>query len=549
MKAARVPDAFTGTATLLRLAVRRDRAVFSLWLFGLFVYAAGVASTIVGPYAGDAEAREGNAATRAAVPAIRALYGSSSGDSLGALMMAELLVLMSVLAALMSMFTLIRHTRHNEQTGRSEMIGAGVVGRHAGLSAALLVTVGTNFLLSGLITLALVVVNGLPFAGALAASAGFAGVGTVFAGVAAIAAQVSGSGRGANGLSMAALGFAVLLRAAGDALGKVQSGGVEVDLAWPGWLSPLGWVQQMDAFQENSWWVLLLFATLFALLVGAAFLLETRRDVGIGMMPARRGPAVAPQGLLSPLGLAWRLQRGALFGWAAAMVVVGGFIGLLNQDAGELARRDPQAAEVFAQLGGFVGTTMGLLGVISVGYLLQALLRMQSEESEGFLEPVLATATARPRWMLAHITCAVLGTVLILMLMGLSAGLVSGVAAGEMVPQLFTLTRAALVQVPAAVALAGFVIAAFGLLPRWSVAISWGGFAVSVVLVGLAIVVRLGVGLDVPQAILNLSPFTHTTAALAGDATAAPLAVLLGMGLVLSTAGLAAFRHRDLRFQ
>ena len=38
-------------------------------------------------------------------------------------------VTLAILAAVMSALTVVRHTRQNEETGRAELLGAGVVGR------------------------------------------------------------------------------------------------------------------------------------------------------------------------------------------------------------------------------------------------------------------------------------------------------------------------------------------------------------------------------------------------------------------------------------
>jgi ABC-2 type transport system permease protein len=78
------------------------------------------------------------------------LYGTSTGAlvtwSSGDLLWAY---------GLVSLLLVIRHTRTEEETGRRELLGATVVGRHAGLAAALTVALGAN------LTLALVAVPGL----------------------------------------------------------------------------------------------------------------------------------------------------------------------------------------------------------------------------------------------------------------------------------------------------------------------------------------------------------------------------------------------------
>jgi hypothetical protein len=65
----------------------------------------------------------------------------------------------ALFAALMAIFTVIRHTRANEETGRQELIGSARVGRQASLSAALLVSGVAS------VTLAVLLAVILPFLG------------------------------------------------------------------------------------------------------------------------------------------------------------------------------------------------------------------------------------------------------------------------------------------------------------------------------------------------------------------------------------------------
>src|SRR5699024_9686157 len=57
-------------------------------------------------------------------------------------------VFLMIGAALMSILTVSRHTRTEEQTGRAELVRANVTGRHTQLIAALVLTVIMNLLLS-----------------------------------------------------------------------------------------------------------------------------------------------------------------------------------------------------------------------------------------------------------------------------------------------------------------------------------------------------------------------------------------------------------------
>lgn len=342
------------------------------------------------------------------------------------------------------------------------------------------------------------------------------------------------------------MGLAYLMRGAGDALGRVEADGIRVSSAWPSWLSPIGWGQQVRPFVDDAWWVLALPVALFVCGVGGAALLRARRDFGRGLLPARLGPATAASGLLSPIGLAWRLQRGLLLGWLAAMAVAGALFGSLGGQIAEVAG-NPQFVDILEALGGpgkladtYVAAAMALLGGVAAVYPVQALLRMRTEESEGRLEPILAGSVGRARWAMSHIGVAALGSLGLLVLAGVSAGLADAAATGGRGSGVTTLTWAALVQLPAVYALAGFVIAVFGLLPRWAEALGWAGLVMAFLLG------PLGDILGLPQAVLNVSPFSWVPAVPVVEATPAPLLALLMVAVGLAVAGVIGFERRNL---
>lgn len=188
----------------------------------------------------------------------------------------------------------------------------------------------------------------------------------------------------------------------------------------------------------------------------------------------------------------------------------------------------------------YFAVVAGFPGIAAAGYTVQALLRMRAEEATGRLEPVLATALGRTRWLASHVVIAVGGTTAVLAATGLAGGLVYGASTGRWATGLGGLLAGALVQTPAALALGGFVVAAFGLVPRWAVGLAWAALAVSLVMG------QLGQLLGLPQPVLNLSPFSHVPQVPAGSVTVLPLAVLLGVAVALGAVGVTTFRRRDL---
>ena len=136
-------NALTGTATLTRLALRRDRFSLPPGCSGWPASPRRRTAMLADGYRPQADLVEETAARGDAARAMR-LLGLASGASVGGYAMIRDYLLLAVLAALMSTFAVVRHTRQNEETGRAELVGAAVVGRHAGLAAALIVTVGAN---------------------------------------------------------------------------------------------------------------------------------------------------------------------------------------------------------------------------------------------------------------------------------------------------------------------------------------------------------------------------------------------------------------------
>jgi ABC-2 type transport system permease protein len=274
-------SSLVGTASLVRLALRRDRVILPVCIAIFVALVTSSTSATIALYP-TVTSRVQAAASLNNTASLVAFYGRIyDGTSLGAVAMLKMGGIGTALVAVLALLTVIRHTRAEEESGRLELLGAAVVGRHAPLTAALLVAVGSSLVLGGLTALGLFAV-GLPAAGSIAFGLAWAGVGAAFAALAAVAAQLTRSARAASGIAGAALGLSYLLRAIGDS----SSG---QSLQWLSWLSPIGWGQQARPFAGERWWVMtLLFGVAVALAAGG---LRTRRPAG-----SRCGPVARPGG-------------------------------------------------------------------------------------------------------------------------------------------------------------------------------------------------------------------------------------------------------------
>src|SRR5699024_5994198 len=131
-------------------------------------------------------------------------------------------------AALMSILTISRHTRTEEQTGRAELVRANVTGRHTQLIAALVLTVFMNLLLSACMAAVFHFSQAAPepLSSTLRFTIGIGTLGCVFAAVAAVTAQLSPFARAASGMAGAVLAVSFVVRGIGD-MSSVSGGGLE----------------------------------------------------------------------------------------------------------------------------------------------------------------------------------------------------------------------------------------------------------------------------------------------------------------------------------
>ncbi|MFF9572257.1 ABC transporter permease [Streptomyces sp. NPDC014685] len=517
-----------GTGALLRLALRRDRIIMPLWVLVLGGSFPSVGKSLASLY--DTAGRRAElAASMNGNSSLRAMYGPVFDDSVGGLVSWRMVAFGAALAAVMNLIVVVRHTREEEETGRQEMLSSAMVGRLAPLTAALLAAVIADAGLA-LVIVAGMAGSGAGGAGAVALALAVAGVGALFACTAAIAAQFTESARLAKGLTAAVIGAAFVLKAAGDSATDDGSSVLT-------WLSPIGWAENVRAYADERWWVLLVVAAAIAVQAAVAYVLTGRRDVGMSFLATRPGPA---EGRISTaFGLALRLQRGALTGWTLSFAAVGVVFGGLTGGAADLVGDNEKTRDIFERMGGQAGLTdaflaamVSMLGMVAALYIVASALRPHGEETTGRAEPVLAAGVGRIGWAAGHLVIAFGGAALLMVVGGL--GLAAGY--GHDLPAVL---GAALVQLPAVWLLGGVTVLLYGVLPK-AAAAAWGVAGVCLALGWL------GPAIDVPQAVMNVSPFTHLPKLPGGTGMEwGPVFALTAVAAVLTGAGLGALRRRD----
>jgi len=524
----------TGTGRLLRFMLRREAVRLPWWLLG--------ATLLVLVQSRQSQNLYG---TAEALGRLRQTLGTNNGaiamggpirllDSIGGEIVFEIFGFVAIVIALMNMFLVGRHTRVDEEAGRTELIRSARVGRHAPLAAALALAVLAD-VAAGLLMFAATAGTGLPIAGSVLFAAAITGVGLVFAALTAFAAQVFESARATYGSVALLLGAAFALRAAGD----VGNDGLS-------WASPIGWGQRTFPYAGDRWWPLLLSLGSSVLLGAAAVLLLERRDFGAGLVQSRPGRRYATPALRNAYALAWRLQRGALIGWAAGLALLGLAYGSIGNSIEQYVRDNPDVAKLLPGgaadvVDAYFALTTGLAALLAAAYGVASVLRVRGEETSGRAEAMLATLTSRWTWLAGQLSVALAGAGLLLITFGLGEGATYGMAISD-AGQVPRLVGVALAYLPAVWLVVAVAVLAVGWLRRPAAVVAWA-------VVGYCIVVSLFAdSFDLPGWSRRASPFAHTPRVPLDALTLTPLLMLALLAAAFVAAGYAGLRRRDVGY-
>lgn len=527
-------NATTGTARLVRLALRRERNVAPWWIL-LLVTMALVMVAYINRQMGTPELKTTYTAMINQNAFFRALGGGTVEPDLGVLSSwrsGGFLYVMNGLAALMAV---VRYTRADEDSGRTELLRAGAVGRHAPLTAALLVAGGVS-LAGGVLPAVVLIAIGLEPVGSIAYGAAITAAGWLFGAFAAVAAQLAQNARTARAIGLSVLGIAYLLRYAGDASGQY----------WMKYISPIGWIHLVEPYKSDRWWMLAVSIAVTAALSAVAHGLASRRDLGAGMIPEHRGPAAAPQ-LRGPISLSWRLNRGLLVKWAAGIAVFAAAAGGLSTLAHQLTNA-PGAQRLLESFGGRPGAELDyflwpiilIFAHVITLYPVLMVQRLRAEETSGQAEAVQTTPMTRLPWATGHLLVAGVGTAVLLAIAGLVFGVFFALLVGDFPTDVPRILGGAMGTVPAAWLVGAICLFAYGLVPRAAVAISWTAWVATAAL-GQVAGPLYGVWGGTP-----FEPFHYIPNTAAGAPfDPAPALAMIVLSAVLLTGGLIALRRRD----
>ncbi|WP_280339391.1 ABC transporter permease [Nocardia neocaledoniensis] len=521
-----------GVSTLLRFTMRRERRILPWWLLGTAALLGLQAVSSQNFYDTPAKLAQLRA-TMEANAAVVAMGGPTRLlETVGGEVVFEIFAYLAIVVSLMNMFLIGRNTRSDEETGRAELIRSAPVGRRAILVAALLGALAVDAV-AAVVVFGTAVVSGLPVSGSLLVGISIAGIGFTVATATAVAAQIFENPRSVYGTVTALIAGMYVARAVGDTGTDAVA-----------WISPIGWGQRTFPYVDDRWWPLALFAATSVALSATALWLSRRRDFGAGLFGYRTGRAKASPLLRSPIGLVWRLQRGAVLSWALGAAVLGGAYGSFADSIEQFLADNPELA---AYLGGavddavdsYLAFTLTISALLAAACGVAAVLRARSEEDTGRSELILAGPVGRARWLLGYVTVAAAGSAMVLGAGGFGEGLAHGLRVGEPF-QALRLAASALAYLPAVWVVVAAAAVFLGWAPRIASLLGWTYY-------GYVVVALLFIdAFDLPGWLAGASPLRHLPLVPLHRPDALATAVLFAVTVVATGVAAMGVRHRDI---
>lgn len=517
---------YAGTGALLRLALRRDRIRLGVWIALLTSMTVYAPNAIKLAYPDEAQrlARVNLMKTPAGMILGGPMFGHNETD-LGVMIANELTLTLIVAASILSILTVVRHTRAEEESGTAELVLSSVVGRYARTAAALILVGAVNAVLAVTMTVTMSI-NGFRVTDTAAMCVGITAVAMTFGAVAAVAVQLWRQARTATGTAMGVLAAAVVVRGIGDVIDNSGSA--------LSWCSPIAWAQQMRPFVDVRWWPLILPALATVGLIGLAAVLESRRQYDDGTIRSSGERPHAPT-VRGVLGLQFTMQRGLTVGWGVGLFLAGLAFGSMTSSLLDAAETNELLARVLATQGtdGVYTTMTQFLAAAGTAYVVTAVLRVHRDEESGLGEAVLAGSVSRWRWLSSAVGATLVSAALVLTGAGLGNGLGAGLAVGD-AGTVVRLTLAGFAFLPAMAVMAAVAALAVALRRPW---LAWAAVAFVVVSLYLGALLRL------PQWLLDASPVLQTTAPV--DYSPVALTVMVVVAAALTVVACLLYRRRD----
>ena len=530
------------TGVLFKTLIKRDWFKLVFWILGMLAFAASGAGKM------EVASNPATASTLYTMfvknPAMVGLFGPTpinnpTNYSLGPIFGQTMTLITGLTFAIISIIYVVNRSRKEEDDGITELFRSYSIGKLANTTALVMELLLLNLIMAVLLALSIEVQNvaGLNhlesnFLFAFTTSA----QGFLWGMFALLFGQIFSEASTTKGMTFGLLGLLYIVRMLTD-----------VTNLSIGWFNPLSWSYLAFPYVKGheNWLAVFLTFLLAFLLLGISYILELKRDVGVGYFPERKARLHGKKGHFGFPGLVLNLEKKMIIGWLLASFVLGLVYGSMFGQMDQFISSNKTVKELFvgnetaasAIRGNFMVTLFSILSILIAAFGVILLTKMVSEERKNRLEALYALPLSRLKVYSTYLLIAILSVILAQFLA--LFGIFIEQLGNKNALSFLEIMKSGMIWLVAVIFVLAILSLLLGFVPRLAELI-W------VYLAFLLFMTYLGKLLSLPKWLENLSIYNYIPKLPVEKMNLPTVLFILILSVLLILLGFEAYRRRDL---
>lgn len=530
------------TGVLFKTLIKRDWFKLVFWILGMLAFAASGAGKM------EVASNPATASTLYTMfvknPAMVGLFGPTpinnpTNYSLGPIFGQTMTLITGLTFAIISIIYVVNRSRKEEDDGITELFRSYSIGKLANTTALVMELLLLHLIMAVLLALSIEAQNvaGLNhlesnFLFAFTTSA----QGFLWGMFALLFGQIFSEASTTKGMTFGLLGLLYIVRMLTD-----------VTNLSIGWFNPLSWSYLAFPYVKGheNWLAVFLTFLLAFLILGISYILELKRDVGVGYFPERKARLHGKKGHFGFPGLVLNLEKKMIIGWLLASFVLGLVYGSMFGQMDQFISSNKTVKELFvgnetaasAIRGNFMVTLFSILSILIAAFGVILLTKMVSEERKNRLEALYALPLSRLKVYSTYLLTAILSVILAQFLA--LFGIFIEQLGNKNALSFLEIMKSGMIWLVAVIFVLAILSLLLGLVPRLAELI-W------VYLAFLLFMTYLGKLLSLPKWLENLSIYNYIPKLPVEKMNLPTVLFILILSVFLVLLGFGAYRRRDL---
>lgn len=530
------------TGVLFKTLIKRDWFKLAFWILGMLAFAASGAGKM--EVASNPETVSTLYTMFVKNPAMVGLFGPTpinnpTNYSLGPIFGQTMTLITGLTFAIISIIYVVNRSRKEEDDGITELFRSYSIGKLANTTALVMELLLLHLIMAVLLALSIEAQNvaGLNhlesnFLFAFTTSA----QGFLWGMFALLFGQIFSEASTTKGMTFGLLGLLYIVRMLTDVINLSI-----------GWFNPLSWSYLAFPYVKchENWLAVFLTFLLAFLLLGISYILELKRDVGVGYFPERKARLHGKKGHFGFPGLVLNLEKKMIIGWLLASFVLGLVYGSMFGQMDQFISSNKTVKELFvgnetaasAIRGNFMVTLFSILSILIAAFGVILLTKMVSEERKNRLEALYALPLSRLKVYSTYLLTAILSVILAQFLA--LFGIFIEQLGNKNALSFLEIMKSGMIWLVAVIFVLAILSLLLGLVPRLAELI-W------VYLAFLLFMTYLGKLLSLPKWLENLSIYNYIPKLPVEKMNLSNVLFILILSVLLILLGFGAYRRRDL---